>query len=80
MGTIGAHAVITEAAILRKYGPILTVEQIGEVMHYVAGTVENKIARGTLGVRVTKRGASWITTAAEMARYIDAIDQELEKQ
>lgn len=68
---------ITEAALLRKYGPILTLDQVGEVLHYAPGTLENMRAQDKSPVPLKKRGAKWITTAAALARYIDAIDAEL---
>lgn len=69
---------LTEAALIRKYSVLLTVEQVAEALHYSPETVARKIREGTFEVPMQKRGKDYVCPAATLARYIDAIDAALD--
>lgn len=71
---------LTETYILKKYGLLLTVEQVAEIFHKAPGTVENQIAQGRFPVspiEERKVGKKQLFHYAAVARAIDATDDAL---
>ena len=68
---------LTEVYLLKKYGPLLTLEQLGEVLHYAVGTLENKHAAGKLGIKLLKRGSKLLAHYSEVARVVDTTESLL---
>jgi hypothetical protein len=66
-------SLLTTAYLMERYGPLLTEEQLGEVLHLAAGTVRNQRVRGELPVRGVKTGAHWVFHAADVAAHVDGL-------
>lgn len=45
---------LTAAHLMHKYGPLLTEEQLGEVLHMEPGTIRNQRGSGALGIPFIK--------------------------
>lgn len=63
-------SLLTTAYLLEKYGPLLTEEQLAEVLHAEPGTVRNRRARGELGIPFTRHGKTPLYPAEEVAAHI----------
>lgn len=66
-------SLLTQAYLLEKFGPLLTVEQLGAVLHLEPRTVANQISARTLGLPVIKRGKTPLFAAADVAGYLDTL-------
>ena len=62
-------SLMTTAHLLDRYGPLLTEEQLGQVLHMEPGTIRNQ--RATLGIPVIRRGRSPLYHAEDVAAYLD---------
>lgn len=69
---------LTEAYLLKKYRPLLTLEEVAHELHYKAGTLENYIAQGKSPIMPVKRGAKPLFHYAALARVIDSMDAALD--
>lgn len=72
---------LTEAYLLKRYGPLLTIDQVAELFHKAPGTVENQIAQGrfpVLPIAERKVGKKQLFHYAAVARAIDAADDALQ--
>lgn len=66
-------SLLTQAYLLEKYGPLLTEENLGDVLHMEAGTLRNKRAAGTLGIPVIRQGKAPLYHAQDVADYLDRL-------
>lgn len=66
-------SLLTQAHLLDRYGPLLTVEQLGQVLHLEPGTVRNQVGRGDLGIPVIRRGKAPLFAVEDVAKYLDRL-------
>lgn len=66
-------SLLTQAYLLEKYGPLLTEENLGDVLHMEPGTLRNKRAAGTLGIPVIRQGKTPLYHAQDVADYLDRL-------
>lgn len=66
-------SLLTTAYLLEKYGPLLTEEQVGEVLHMAAGTVRNQRVLGSFPIRGVKSGGKVVFHAADVAEHVDGM-------
>jgi len=63
----------TELALLMTYDkPIMSLEQVAELLGVGARTLENKIYAQECPVPMFKLGSKWSAHVADVAAYIDA--------
>lgn len=62
-------SLMTVAHLLDRYGPLLTDEQLAQVLHMEPGTIRNQ--RASLGIPVIRRGRSPLYHAEDVAAYLD---------
>lgn len=67
-------SLMTTAHLLDRYGPLLTEEQLGQVLHMEPGTIRNQ--RATLGIPVIRRGRSPLYHAEDVAAYLDRMRKQ----
>lgn len=63
---------LTQAYLLEQYGLRLNTAQIGEVLGYTAAVVRNKLADGSLKLKVYRDGQLFCDYR-DMADYLDAM-------
>lgn len=68
-------SLVTQVMLAEKYGPLLTVQNVAEVLHIEVRTVQNQHSAETLGFRGVKRGQALLFHVADVADYIDALRQ-----
>ena len=62
----------TELALLMTYEkPVLTIEQVADMLGIGARTLENKIYANECPVPMFKLGSKWSAHVADIAAYID---------
>ncbi|MCK0508462.1 hypothetical protein [Aromatoleum anaerobium] len=66
-------SLLVHAYLLEKYGPLLTVAQLSEVLHLAPGTVRNQLSARTLGIPVIRRGQIPYFHSQDVAVYLDKI-------
>ncbi len=66
-------SLITQALLMDKFGPLLTVENVAEVLHVDKRTVQNQHSARTLGIPGIKRGQALLFHVADVAAYIDGL-------
>jgi len=57
--------------LINKYGPTLTIAQLGEVLHKSEGTLANDIGAGRCPVPTYKEGGKRVASATDVAEYLD---------
>jgi hypothetical protein len=67
-------SLMTTAHLLDRYGPLLTEEQLAQVLHVEPGTLRN--TRATLGIPVIRRGRSPLYHAEDVAAYLDRMRKQ----
>lgn len=70
-------SLLTHAHLLDRYGPLLTIDQLSQVIHLAPGTIKNRHYAGTLGIRVVGPQKAFLFAAADVADYIDRIAEGL---
>ena len=65
-------SLLTQAYLLEQYGPRLDTSQIGEVLGYTAAVVRNKLADGSLNLKVYRDGQLFCDYR-DMGEYLDAM-------
>lgn len=61
---------LTQAYLLEKYGPRLSMKQLAEVLGVAVNTIYNQRASGTLAVKVYEDGQLWCDYR-DAAAYLD---------
>lgn len=64
---------LTLAYLLEKYGPLLTEDQVGEVLHMSGKTIRNQRSMGTFPIQCSKRGDKVLFHAADVAEHVEAM-------
>lgn len=64
---------LTAAYLMDKYGPLLTEEQLGEVLHMEPGTIRNQRGSGALGIPFIKKARTPLYRAEDVAKHIDQL-------
>lgn len=67
---------LTAAHLMDRYGALLTVEQLSEVIRLEKRTIANKMSARTLGIPVCKQGRVPLFRAVDVAAYIDGLKAE----
>lgn len=62
---------ITQAYLLERYRPRLTMQELAEVLGVAHGTLRNRIARGDCGVRTYIDGGTRWADVRDVATYLD---------
>lgn len=66
-------SLLTTIYLMERYGPLLTEDEVGEVMNISGKTVRNKRVRGEFTIP-TAEGASGVQFhAADVAEHIDSM-------
>ncbi|MCK2095185.1 helix-turn-helix domain-containing protein [Thauera aromatica] len=66
-------SLLTQAFLLDRYGPLLTEDQLGELLHMEPGTVRNQRAAGKLAIPFIRRGKTPLYHSQDVAEYLDRI-------
>jgi hypothetical protein len=66
-------SLLTAAFLMDKYGPLLTIDNLGEVLHLERGTVKNQISAQRIGIPVIRHGSKPLFHATDVATYIDGM-------
>lgn len=64
-------SLLTQAYLLEKYGPRLTVAQLAEVVGSAEQTIYNKCAKGTFPVLTYVDGGKRFADYRDVAKYLD---------
>lgn len=67
-------SLLTQAYLLEQYGPRLDTSQMGAVLGYKPAVVRNKLADGSLRLKVYRDGQLFCDYR-DMAEYLDAMRQ-----
>ncbi|TYC54724.1 DNA-binding protein [Zoogloea oleivorans] len=62
---------LVRAYLLDKYGPLLTEDQLAEVLHAEPGTLRNKRSAGLLGIPVVRHGQKPLFHIEDVANLIE---------
>ena len=65
---------MTTAHLLDRYGPLLTDEQLAQVLHVEPGTLRN--TRAALGIPVIRRGRTPMYHAEDVAALIERMRKQ----
>jgi len=63
----------TQMLIAEKYGLLLGIEQIADVLGYEPRYVQNLVYSGRLPIPTTKVGARTVAHYADVAAYVDSL-------
>ena len=66
-------SLVTQVMLTEKFGPLLTVQNVADVLHLEVRTVQNQHSADTLGFRGIKRGQALLFHVADVASYIDSL-------
>ena len=66
---------MTQAHLLDKYGPRLSMEQVAEVLGLHPVTVRKMFMNGELPIRTYKHGARRFASYQAVAEYLDSMDK-----
>ena len=64
-------SLLTQAWLLEKYGPRLTMDDLAAVLSLEPRTLYNQASAGTLGVATYKDGAKRFADIRDVAAYLD---------
>lgn len=64
-------SLMIQAYLLEKYGPSLSMEQLGPLLGIAAQTASNKASAGTLGIPTDLRGGKRWADYRDIAAYFD---------
>lgn len=62
---------LSQAYLLDKYGPRLTMQELAEVLGIAHGTLRNRLSAGTLKVRTYYDGGTRYADFRDVAEYLD---------
>jgi predicted site-specific integrase-resolvase len=66
-------SLLTQAYLLEKYGPRLTMEQLSDVLTIEPGTLYNQISAGACPVKTYREGKRRLADYRDVAAYLDQI-------
>lgn len=61
------------AYLMEKYGPLLTIPELAEVLKLKEGTVKNKISKQEITIPVLKMGDRTVFLAEDVSDYVDEL-------
>jgi len=64
-------SLLTQAYLLEKYGPRLSMDQLAEVMGIARGTIYNKVVKKELEIATYMDGGSRWCDYRDLATYLD---------
>lgn len=64
---------LTTAYLLEKYGPLLTEDNVAEVLHIGARTVRNQRSLKTFPIPCSKQGGQPLWHASDVAEHVDGL-------
>ena len=64
-------SLLTQAWLLEKYGPRLTIDQLAEVLDLEPRTIYNQVSAGSLGIPTYKDGAKRFADIRDVSAYLD---------
>jgi hypothetical protein len=63
--------IMVKNELIECYGPLMTIGDIAEVLHYTKGAVYNKFSQKTLGIKTFKVGGKRFAETSDVADFID---------
>lgn len=63
----------TQMMIADRYGVLLDIDDLADLLGYEPRTVQNMIYADKLGIRTSKMGAKTVAHYADVAAYVDGI-------
>lgn len=66
-------SLMVTAYLLEKYGPVLTVPELADVLKLNEGTIRNKLSAKEIDIKVMKQGARTTFHAEDVAAYVDGL-------
>lgn len=66
---------LSQAFLLEKYGPRLTMQELAEVLGIAHGTLRNRLSAGTFKVRTYVDGGTRYADYRDVAEYLDECRQ-----
>jgi len=70
MTTITGELKLRYQILVHQYGPLLNLEQLGELFKIEPGTVDKRIRAGDFPVPTRKEGGKRVADALTVARYL----------
>lgn len=64
-------SLLTQAWLLEKYGPRLTIDQLAEVLDLEPRTIYNQISATTFGIATYKDGSKRFADMRDVSAYLD---------
>ncbi len=64
-------SLLTQAYLLEKYGPRLTIEQLAEELDMTKGTIYNQVSAGTFPIPTYVDGNKRFSDMRDVAKYLD---------
>lgn len=65
-------SLLTQAFLVEKYGPRLSLEQLAEVLHRAKNTIYNQVSKGTFEIPTYLDGGKRFADMRDVANYLDA--------
>jgi hypothetical protein len=65
-------SMMLQAMLFERYGPRLTVEQLGQALDLARNTIYNQVAAGTFAVPTYVDGGKRFADVRDVASYLDA--------
>lgn len=61
-----------EKWLLEKYGPTMTLEQVGGCLHQEIGTIYNQISAQRFPIKTWREGKQRLASTEHVAQYIES--------
>jgi hypothetical protein len=71
---------LTQAFILEKFGPRLTMAQLASLLSLSEGTIRNQVSAETFPIATYKEGAARFAPYEAVADYLDAMSEKARTQ
>lgn len=71
---------LTQAFILEKFGPRLTMAQLASLLSLSEGTIRNQVSAETFPIATYKEGAARFTPYEAVADYLNAMSEKARTQ
>lgn len=68
-------SLLTQAFLLERYGPRLTIAQLSSLLDITEGTLRNQISAGSFPVSTYTEGGRRFASYQAVAEYLDRMDQ-----
>lgn len=67
---------LTEELVFNKYGGLLTLEDLEQVVRKTVGTIRNEISEGTFDIPTSKRKGVRVAHFRDVAKWIDKYEAQ----